>query len=76
MKHATPGARDAAAPVAAAAARRKHAELTVHRAEVLRELDAALRAQWPQSFQKAVQVCDCEVFQAPRAVGILTRVLG
>jgi hypothetical protein len=39
----------------------KHADksdaLSFHRAEMFRELDAALRIQWPQSFQKIAQVC-------------------
>jgi hypothetical protein len=41
----------------------RHAEkvdaLSIHRAAVLRELDAALRAQWPLSFQRTVQVRFC-----------------
>jgi len=38
----------------------KHADksdvMSLHRATLLREMDAALRSQWPQSFQRTIQV--------------------
>ena len=43
----------------------KHADkadvLSVHRATLLREMDAALRRQWPQSFKNTVQVRSCSI---------------